>query len=160
MESNRQLFNAVLNELTGNIYTIENANKIFKRQVFWDSDRKWARQKYNFCNGKGWTCDGKYDRFYCIFGSYLFDGRKEELKLIKCDKNPITHLKCRMLSFCKCYKKNGVEVLGMKPERTKDGKYTYKGLIIGELKKACKENGIKGFSKMDKCELVKALMNC
>jgi len=159
----RQLFNDVLNELIGNIYTMENANKIFKRQVYWDNNRKWLAQKYNFCNGNGWTCEGKYYKFYCIFGCYLFECRNvistDELKLVKCDKSPITHLNSRMLSFYNSYNRCGVEVLGMKPERTKDGKYTYKGLIIGELKKSCKENGIKGFSKMDKCELVKALMS-
>ena len=46
----------------------------------------------------------------------------------------------------------------MTPSRTKDGKYTFDGLLIVELKNACKMNGIKGYSKFYKLELVKLLM--
>ena len=58
----------------------------------------------------------------------------------------------------KVNEKNGIEVLGMKPDKTKDGKYRYDGVSIGELKKICKANGLKGYSKLDKCGLVKLLM--
>ena len=54
--------------------------------------------------------------------------------------------------------KNGIEVLGMTPNRTKNGKYTWDGTSIGELKKICKANGVKGYSRYNKCELVKTLM--
>ena len=54
--------------------------------------------------------------------------------------------------------KTGIEILGMKPRRTKDGKYKYQNISAQELKDRCKKNGIKGYSKCDKTELVKLLM--
>jgi len=57
------------------------------------------------------------------------------------------------------YNKNGIEVLGMKPsEKTADGKFKYQGISIKDLKKHCKENGLKRFSSLDKVGLVKILM--
>ena len=56
--------------------------------------------------------------------------------------------------------KCGVEVLGMRPNKTKDGKYKYEGVSINNLKQACKINDIKGSSSCDKLELVKLLMKC
>ena len=76
------------------------------------------------------------------------------IKLMKMFHKGRDHIKYFKRGKC------GVEVLGMKPERTKDGKYSWKGLIMTELKTSCKKNGIKKFSKMDKCELVIALMKC
>ena len=55
-------------------------------------------------------------------------------------------------------RRTGIEVLGMTASRTKDGKYTYKGLSNVELKDACKMNGIKVLSKYNKSELAKLLM--
>ena len=54
--------------------------------------------------------------------------------------------------------KSGIEILGMKPRRTKDGKYKYHNISGQDLKDKCKKNGIKGYSKCDKTELVKLLM--
>jgi hypothetical protein len=54
--------------------------------------------------------------------------------------------------------KTGIEILGMKPRRTKDGKYKYQNISTQDLKDKCKINGIKGYSKCDKTELVKLLM--
>ena len=54
--------------------------------------------------------------------------------------------------------KTGIEILGMKPIRTKDGKYKYQNISAQNLKDRCKKNGIKGYSKCDKTELVKLLM--
>jgi len=57
------------------------------------------------------------------------------------------------------YNKNGIEVLGMKPsEKTADGKFKYQGISIKDLKKHCKENGLKKYSSFDKVGLVKILM--
>ena len=54
--------------------------------------------------------------------------------------------------------KTRIEILGMKPIRTKDGKYKYQNISAQNLKDRCKKNGIKGYSKCDKTELVKLLM--
>jgi hypothetical protein len=63
----------------------------------------------------------------------------------------------KMYSFSREYK-TGIEILGMKPRRTKDGKYKYQNISAQDLKDKCKKNGIKGYSKSDKTELVKLLM--
>ena len=63
-------------------------------------------------------------------------------------------------SFCNLNKKNGIEILGMKPStKTADGKFKYEGISIKDLKEHCKNNGIKNYSKYDKVGLVKLLMN-
>ena len=49
--------------------------------------------------------------------------------------------------------KTGIEILGMKPIRTKDGKYKYQNITAQNLKDRCKKNGIKGYSKCDKQNL-------
>jgi hypothetical protein len=147
----RQLFDKVVYELNTDYNTIENVSKIFDRQVIFD-DKQGLKKKYNFEGyGCGWGSRGKYHYFNTIFGTFLFN--YDERKLVKKDiDTPIYHRCC--VKEYKC----GIEVLGMKPERTKDGKYSFQGVGINELKNACKINGIKGYGKMDKCELVKALL--
>ena len=54
--------------------------------------------------------------------------------------------------------KSGIEIMGMKPNKTKDGKYKCDGVSLVELKEACQKNGIKGYPKCNKTELVKLLM--
>ena len=54
--------------------------------------------------------------------------------------------------------KSGIEIMGMKPNKTKDGKYMCNGISLAELKNHCIMNGIKGYSKCDKLGLVKLLM--
>ena len=61
-------------------------------------------------------------------------------------------------NFYKRRYSSGVEVLGMKPNKTKDGKYRYDGISTEQLKNACKLNGIKSYSKLDKYDLVKLLL--
>ena len=47
----------------------------------------------------------------------------------------------------------------MKRKLTKDGKYQFDGgLSLIDLRNACKMNGIKGYSKCDKLEMVKLLL--
>jgi hypothetical protein len=46
----------------------------------------------------------------------------------------------------------------MKPRRKQDGKYKYQNISAQDSKDRCKKNGIKGYSKCDKTELVKLLM--
>lgn len=63
----------------------------------------------------------------------------------------------RGLCFSKI--KNGIEILGTKPSiKTADNKFKYEGISIKDLKKACKDNGIKKYSKFSKLELVTALL--
>tara|TARA_Y100000114_G_C11692740_1_gene294420 strand:- start:89 stop:565 length:477 start_codon:yes stop_codon:yes gene_type:complete len=58
-----------------------------------------------------------------------------------------------------CFERNGIEVLGVKPShKTSDGKFKYEGLSIVDMRKMCKMNGVKGYSKADKLGLVKILM--
>ena len=47
-----------------------------------------------------------------------------------------------MYSFS-CEYKTGIEILEMKPRRTKDGKYKYQNISAQDLKDRCKKNGIK-----------------
>ena len=88
----------------------------------------------------------------------------EFLELCKTDKDffEIKHYSPKKKLSGVLYKKldkNGIEILGMKPNRTADGKYKYEGTSIKDLKEACKKNGIKGYSTCkDKCDLVKLLM--
>jgi hypothetical protein len=154
---------AVINQLNTDYNTIENANNIFNRVCVYDEKRKWMKTKYNW-GGGGWSIihecfdergtplhdDRYYYVFSTIFGRYAFGGE---------DRNLQYYTKGRR--FNEAIEKEGrcgIEVLGMKPKRTKDGKYTYEGFTIKELKERCKMNKIKGYSKMDKCELVSLLM--
>jgi len=57
------------------------------------------------------------------------------------------------------YEKNGIEILGLKYTEN-DIKYKYQGISIKELKNICKINNIKGYTKMDKLSLIKALLKC
>jgi len=151
----KELFNNVVAELNTDYNTIENATKIFKQAIYYDDIHKHHSWRYNtYGYGGSITMvrlvEGWLNRFRCIFGLYYFEEHKES-RLIKKEKNSER-------DSCP-YVKRGIEVIGMKPKRTSDGKYTYKGLTINDLKIACKKNGVKGISKMDKCQLVKALMN-
>jgi hypothetical protein len=150
----RQLFANVVCELNTDYNTIENASKIFDRQVIFNNGKQLPIRKYYFnVYDNGWRINGRFYDFDTIFGRFLFNC--DEQKLVKKDTyKPLYDVCC--WKKCRC----GIEVIGMKPKRTKDGKYTYRGLIINELKNACKINGIKGYGKMDKCELVKALLKC
>ena len=168
----RQLFDAVINEINLGVNTIQNANKIFKRQCNWNPGnvsnevgRYFAiKAKYDFCRRDNGTCS-YIGIFYTVFGAYEFDVRLG-VKLLRPSAEPVEKIdginsrylyKCGKLTPLE---KNGIEVLGMKPDRTSDGKYTYKGLVISQLKDKCKMNGIKGLSKLDKTQLVNALIKC
>ena len=153
---------AVINQLNTNYNTIENANKIFNRVCVYDEKRKHIKQKYDW-GGGGWSIvfecydergtllqNGYYYVFSTIFGSYA--RKSEDRNLQYYTKGRRFYEAIKMKGSC------GVEVVGMKPKRTKDGKYTYEGFTIKELKERCKMNKIKGYSKMDKCELVSLLM--
>tara|TARA_R110000772_G_C12979683_1_gene405702 strand:+ start:35 stop:508 length:474 start_codon:yes stop_codon:yes gene_type:complete len=56
--------------------------------------------------------------------------------------------------------KNGIEILGMKPsKKTTDGKFKYEGISMKDLKKYCRDNGLKKYSSKSKLELVKMLLS-
>jgi hypothetical protein len=153
-------FNAVIAELKGDYNTLENANRIFKRVII--SNEQCSQLRKYRLNDRGFIFmyHLPYYLFDCVFGR--FDVQWLENKTFKMVKKNIEKSSKSKYSewfeWIEIKPKNGIEVLGMKPERTKDGKYTYKGLIISELKQSCKNNGIKGITKMDKCELVNALI--
>jgi hypothetical protein len=160
MEAYKQLFNAVISELNTDYYTIENAQKVINRSVYWDEKQRWMMRKYKYSCSDGWNVVGRGYGFRCIFGYYYFE--REDIKLLhkvsgkRSDENKTErYYYYRWLNnIGRC----GIEILGMKPDRTKDGKYTFKGCIMKELKQSCKMNNIKGYSKMDKCDIVKELM--
>jgi len=56
------------------------------------------------------------------------------------------------------YVKCGVEVLKIKPHTTATGKTTLKGWSVGDMKKCLKNNGIKGYSKMNKTDIIDLLI--
>lgn len=90
--------------------------------------------------------------FDCVFGNMCVSNIKSlTIEIVSKLLKPI-----RSFKKYKC----GVEVLGMKPNKTKDGKYRYEGVSITDLKQACKTNDVKGYSSCDKLELVKLLMKC
>jgi hypothetical protein len=148
MESFRELFATVLKELNSD-FKLKYANKIFARYIKKDKEPR-TKKWYLWCSLSYFSCGGVLLRrqFSCAFGTYEAD--KKEDKLVKQiqENNHFFREKC------------GIEVFGLVPERTKDGKYAYRGTSIKDLKESCKMNGIKGVSKMDKCELVKVLMTC
>lgn len=154
---------AVINQLNTDYNTIENAKKIFNRVCYYDEKSMWLKNKYKFSHGGGWTTGfdcyddrGKWIKehfhlFQTVFGTYAFKDR--ENKLLYYTKE--YRFKHAIKNNGRC----GIEVLGMKPYRTKDGKYAYdNGFTLKELKERCKMNKIKGYSKMDKCEIVSELM--
>jgi len=143
METFRELFATVVKELNSDFNTLQNANKILTRYYkYQDPKRKSGNLTYVCCYGK---CIGH--QFNCVFGVYEIVNEKLVKKNQKSDHHYFSE---------KC----GIEVFGLVPERTKDGKYAYQGTSIKDLKESCKKNGIKGVSKLDKCELVKVLMKC
>jgi hypothetical protein len=151
-------FNAVIAELKGDYNTLENANRIFKRVII--SNEQCSQLRKYRLNHRGFTFmyHLPYYSFDCVFGRFDVQWLENKtFKMVKKSNNNKTY-NFNYIEQFEIKPKNGIEVLGMKPERTKDGKYTYKGLIISELKQSCKNNGIKGITKMDKCELVKALI--
>jgi len=88
--------------------------------------------------------------FSCVFGTMCISNYKTvTYDIVNKNLKP---------NFYKRWFRSGVEVLGMKPNQTKDGKYRYDGISTEQLKKACKLNGIKSYSKLDKYDLVKLLL--
>ena len=162
MEAYKQLFNAVISELNTDYNTIENAQKIMTRVVYWDEKTKWMMKKYEFSCGGGWKCEGRGYGFRCIFGYYYFEREDKKyfkiLSRISGKRSDQNKSDCYYYRWLNNNQRCGIEVLGMKPDRTKDGKYTFKGCIMKDLKQSCKMNNIKGYSKMDKCDIVKQLM--
>ncbi len=64
------------------------------------------------------------------------------------------------ISYDLVIKKNGIEILGMKPsKKTTDGKFKYDRISIKDLKKYCRDNGVKKYSSKSKLELVKMLIS-
>jgi len=87
-----------------------------------------------------------FNIYYCVNKYYVKD-----------DRNWTHFDSWRGICFSKI--KNGIEILGTKPSiKTADNKFKYEGISIKDLKKACKDNGIKKYSKFSKLELVTALL--
>jgi len=143
----KEQFDAVVRELNTDYNTLENANKIFKRQVYFTNDHSLPSRRYNFHDYLGWAgykSDGYI--FYTVFGAYVFNREKGLMFVVE----KLSHRGCGR-------RKNGIEVLGMRLIKTKTGAYKYEGTTVEELKNACKKNGIK-IGKMNKLDLVCKLL--
>jgi hypothetical protein len=157
-------FDLVVSELNSDYYTLKNANRVFRKQV---ELRHWGtnclKPLWKYTNRVGYTgccsISSKYNNhfeFRCVFGLFIYEFSDFIPNLKPYPKYYALNLG---ENFWRTRKdKCGVEVVGMKPNRTKDGKYKYEGISIKELKESCKNNGLKGFSGKDKCELVAMLM--
>lgn len=111
-------------------------------------DGAFCRNKKNYVNGYV----GGTTNFYSVFGNMCISN----IKILTYE------IVSKSLKQNKTFKykreKYGIEILGMKPNRTADGKYKYENVSITELKKSCKINGLKSYTKCDKTDLVKLLM--
>ena len=152
MDEYKNLYNCVIAELYAldkKAYVI----KLFLKNIEWSEyGSPQHKRTKSCCFSSDGTKLGVQFYYDCAFGRLTYK-KEKVIKKIEDYKLPI-HLANENKYTRRC----GIEVLGMKPERTKDGKYTYKGNTITELKECCKKNGLKGYSGKDKCELVAMLM--
>jgi hypothetical protein len=89
--------------------------------------------------------NGRFEEItYLLYGNFLDNINEDE---------PYPKSRYKNMEY-----KSGIEIMGMKPNKTKDGKYMCNGISLAELKNHCIMNGIKGYSKCDKLGLVKLLM--
>jgi hypothetical protein len=155
----KTIFDCVIAEINGGLFNAEMVMKLFRKNFiikpngFIETNGK--RFVY-YCHSSRWetnecclgftlpTCFGEIG----LAKNAVLVGYEEP-----CKRNWSYKYKCRNRYRC------GVEVLGMRPNRTKDGKYKYEGKSIKDLKNACKANGIKGYSSCkEKVDIVKLLM--
>jgi hypothetical protein len=152
----------VIAELKGDVNTLEYANAFFKRTYTVDKyDRAVCKYKGMKRSSGGFSLGSNSYLFNCVFGNYELNKKQQKLtKKIFDTKYYNDYYNYKGIKLWT--NKNGIEILGMKPERDKAGKYSksYWGTNIKDLKQACKNNGIKGITKMDKCDLIKALIKC
>lgn len=145
-----ELFDKVIQELKSGVFNNTYIQREFKKK-YDILDKSYCRIKPNkksyneILGGSGFN--GKYHhRLHTCFGNVYLDY--------------FTHEIAGKGDFQACiFEKCGVEVLGMKPNLTADGKYSYDGhLSIKELKDRCKQNGLKGYSNKDKAGIIQLLM--
>jgi hypothetical protein len=119
--------------------------------------------KYYVIKNYFWECKTKTgivsnhssNYFRCIFGEFWCSNLTSPI----IDNGQVLYGLRREMCYYYCICKTGIEVLGMKPQRTTDGKYRYDGISVIELRNSCKKNGLSKYSKLDKLELVKLLMS-
>jgi hypothetical protein len=61
---------------------------------------------------------------------------------------------------CYAWSRNGIEILYAKPNAKLTTYSRDCSITVSKLKEACKQNGVKGITKMDKKQLLHALMKC
>jgi len=117
----------VIAELKTDYNNIENADKCLKRYKRTKGNKYYLIQHRDVDYNTSKQRTIKY--YTCIFG--MFDLDKDENVSIK---NNDVSLLWGSYKIPDWRIKNGIEVLGMKPDRDKAGKYTYSGKTIQELK--------------------------
>jgi len=181
MTDYKQLFNAVINEINAGVNTRENCMRLTRLQIDPVFNRHLTRT-ISVCTNKRddgsirYTLHANYSS-----GELIWKGNDAKGEDWYIRGNIFGYIKIRMfndklecdLSYpfkprpyanytnwnrfgWRC----GIEVLHMKGHRTKDGKYKYEGITIKDLREYCKKNGIKGYTKLDKFELVNLLLKC
>lgn len=160
----KTIFDCVIAEINGGLLNVEMVMKLFRKNFIIkpngqiDEKKRKNRFVMSWCFSSRWATKDccynfQYDTCFGHIGmaekgivlGYSPESRKKELAYKKWGYP--------YLNRC------GVEVLGMRPNRTKDGKYKYEGKSIKDLKNACKSNGIKGYSSCkEKVDIVKLLM--
>jgi len=160
METTKQLFNAVVNEINNGFNNIENATKIFKRQFNWklndipESPHRLypIRAKYGINYISVYNYIGS---FSCCFGDYSFKTKDLGINLFRKEY----WRSCAITPLMPTYS-NGIEVLGRTLRQVKGGSWISDIHTGAQLKSFCKINKVKGYSKMDNRELVIALIKC
>ena len=181
MTDYKTLFNAVIAEINAGVMNVKNCLQLFHKRYIIQNGTYAVRN--NTClyiyhdNGSTYwyypECKSKKDwSWKCMVIATAFG--RVAIEILNDDKIRIlghTEIPQYMKEVYKRTDRCGIEILGMKAYITKDGKYKYNDKAgcdwsaetirtIKELKQSCKDNGIKGYSKMDKLELVKVLMKC
>ncbi len=156
-------FDLVVSELNS-LDNLKYCEKQFKKRIFWEGN--WVKDRFGRYSGglvgsSERDSRGKFERYFCYFDTIFGQCRIYEDKTMKRigDRKYIDS--CDGWEKWKSYPsyhQRGIEILGMKPNRTKDGKYKYEGITITELKECCKKNGLKGYSGKDKIELIRLLI--
>lgn len=145
------LFNNVIQELNNGVFNHTYIKRVFNTK-FTILERGRCRLKPNQKSRNELLCGGSFGNkfryyFHTCFGNVYLDYNTFEI------------VNDRYKDKMWIFPKNGIEVLGMIPNRTKDGKYCYDGgKSIKELRECCKMNGLKGYSNKDKAGIIQLLM--
>jgi len=111
----------------------------------------WTKKRDAYCsstsNGVEWWKSN-------VFGDIVHKCKVNEYQMIGIGRYRIGE------RHCYAWSRNGIEILYAKPNAKLNTFSRDCSITIPKLKEACKQNGIKGITKMDKKQLLHALMKC